>query len=85
MKLHSAPGTCGTAVHVMLEWIGLTHEVEHLDLACEISPTYHPNVSQSSRSMSPNVATRFHHGSHPERSDAIRLCSASGSPLLFQV
>ena len=41
-------------------------------LAGEISPTCHPNVSQSSRSMSPNVATQCHHGSHPERSDAIK-------------
>ncbi len=52
---------------------------------CRISPTYHPNFSQSSRSISLNVATQCHHGSHPERSDAIRPCWASWSPLLFRV
>ena len=40
MKLYSAPGTCGTAVHVILEWIGMPYEVEHLDFAGMKSPEY---------------------------------------------
>ncbi len=59
--------------------------VQRLPSVCRISPTYHPNFSQSSRSISLNVATQCHHGSHPERSDAIRPCWASWSPLLFRV
>lgn len=31
MKLYSAPGTCGTAIHIVLNWIGKPFEVEHLD------------------------------------------------------
>lgn len=31
MKLYSAPGTCATAMHIALEWIGEPYEVEHLD------------------------------------------------------
>ncbi|MEM6914486.1 MAG: glutathione S-transferase [Pseudomonadota bacterium] len=31
MKLYSAPGTCGTAMHIVLNWIGKPFEVEHLD------------------------------------------------------
>lgn len=31
MKLYSAPGTCATAMHIALEWIGDPYEVEHLD------------------------------------------------------
>lgn len=31
MKLYSAPGTCATAMHIALEWIGKPYEVEHLD------------------------------------------------------
>ena len=31
MKLYSAPGTCATAMHIALEWIGKPFEVEHLD------------------------------------------------------
>lgn len=40
MKLYSAPGTCGTAVHVILEWIGKPYEVEHLSFAGMKSPEY---------------------------------------------
>jgi len=40
MKLYSAPGTCGTAMHIVLEWIGKPYEVEHLDLAGMKSPEY---------------------------------------------
>ena len=32
MKLYSGPGTCATAMHSVLEWIGQPCEVEHLDL-----------------------------------------------------
>ena len=52
---------------------------------CRISPTYHPNFSQRSRSVPLKVATQYHHGGHPERSDAIRPCSAGWSPLPFPV
>ena len=52
---------------------------------CRISPTYHPNFSQRSRSVPLKVATQFHHGGHPERSDAIRPCSTGWSPLPFPV
>ena len=31
MKLYSAPGTCATAMHIVLEWIGKPYEVEQLD------------------------------------------------------
>lgn len=40
MKLYSAPGTCGTAMHIVLEWIGKQFEVEHLDFAGMKSPEY---------------------------------------------
>ena len=30
MKLYSAPGTCATAMHISLEWIGKPYEVQHL-------------------------------------------------------
>ena len=40
MKLYSAPGTCGTAMHIVLNWIGKDFEVEHLDLAGLKSPDY---------------------------------------------
>ncbi|MDE0212209.1 MAG: glutathione S-transferase family protein [Boseongicola sp.] len=40
MKLYSAPGTCATAMHIALEWIGKPYEVEHLDFAGMKSPGY---------------------------------------------
>ena len=40
MKLYSAPGTCATAMHIALEWIGRPYEVEHLDFAGMKSPDY---------------------------------------------
>ncbi|WP_170765030.1 glutathione S-transferase family protein [Ruegeria lacuscaerulensis] len=40
MKLCSAPGTCTTAVHITLEWIGQPYEVEHLDYAAMKTPAY---------------------------------------------
>jgi len=40
MKLYSAPGTCGTAMHIALEWIGKPYEVEHLDFGGMKSPEY---------------------------------------------
>ncbi len=40
MKLYSAPGTCGTAVHIALEWIGKPYEVEHLDFKAMKSDAY---------------------------------------------
>lgn len=40
MKLYSAPGTCATAMHIALEWIGKPYEVEHLDFAGMKSPEY---------------------------------------------
>lgn len=40
MKLYSAPGTCATAMHIVLEWIGKPYEVEHLDFAGMKSPEY---------------------------------------------
>ena len=40
MKLYSAPGTCGTAMHIVLNWIGKPFEVEHLDFAGMKSPEY---------------------------------------------
>lgn len=40
MKLYSAPGTCATAMHIALEWIGKPYEVEHLDFAGMKSPDY---------------------------------------------
>ena len=40
MKLYSAPGTCATAMHIALEWIGNPFEVEHLDFAGMKSPEY---------------------------------------------
>ena len=40
MKLYSAPGTCGTAMHIVLNWIGKDFEVEHLDFAGMKSPDY---------------------------------------------
>jgi len=40
MKLYSAPGTCATAMHIALEWIGKPYEVEHLDHAGMKSPEY---------------------------------------------
>ena len=33
MKLYSASGTCATAMHIALEWIGKPYEVEQLDFA----------------------------------------------------
>ncbi|MCP4382145.1 MAG: glutathione S-transferase family protein [Hyphomicrobiales bacterium] len=40
MKLYSAPGTCATAIHIALEWIGEAHEVEHVGLKTMKSPDY---------------------------------------------
>ena len=40
MELYSAPGTCGTAMHIVLNWIGRPFEVEHLDFAGMKSPDY---------------------------------------------
>lgn len=40
MKLYSAPGTCGTAMHIVLNWIGKPFEVEHLDFKRMKSPDY---------------------------------------------
>lgn len=40
MKLYSAPGTCATAMHIVLEWIGKPYEVEHLDFNGMKSPEY---------------------------------------------
>lgn len=40
MKLYSAPGTCATAIHIALNWIGKPFEVEHLDFAGMKSPEY---------------------------------------------
>lgn len=40
MKLYSAPGTCGTAMQIVLEWIGKSYDIEHLDLAGMKSPEY---------------------------------------------
>lgn len=31
MKLYSAPDTCATAMHIVLEWIGRPYDVEHPD------------------------------------------------------
>jgi glutathione S-transferase len=39
-KLYSAPGTCATAIHIVLEWIGKPYEVEHLDFAGMKSADY---------------------------------------------
>jgi glutathione S-transferase len=40
MKLYSAPGTCSTATHIALEWIGKPYEVEHLDHVAMKAPDY---------------------------------------------
>ncbi|MFT4999134.1 MAG: glutathione S-transferase [Planctomycetota bacterium] len=40
MKLYSAPGTCATAMHIALEWIGTPFEVEHLDFVGMKSSEY---------------------------------------------
>jgi glutathione S-transferase len=40
MKLYSAPGTCATAMHIALEWIGKPYEVEQLNFAAMKSPDY---------------------------------------------
>lgn len=40
MKLYSAPGTCATAMHIALNWIGKPYEVEQLDFAGMKSPEY---------------------------------------------
>ena len=40
MKLYSAPGTCGTAMHIVLNWIGKPFDVEHLDFAGMKSAEY---------------------------------------------
>lgn len=40
MKLYSAPGTCATAMHIAVEWIGAPYDVEHLDFAGMKSPDY---------------------------------------------
>lgn len=40
MKLYSAPGTCATAIHIALEWIGKPYEVEHLDMKQMKKPDY---------------------------------------------
>lgn len=40
MKLYSAPGTCSTAMHIALEWIGKPYEVDHLDHAAMKAPDY---------------------------------------------
>lgn len=40
MKLYSAPGTCATAMHIALEWIGKPYEVEHIDFATMKSEAY---------------------------------------------
>ncbi|SDR33510.1 glutathione S-transferase N-terminal domain-containing protein [Pseudovibrio sp. Tun.PSC04-5.I4] len=40
MKLYSAPGTCATAMHIVLEWIGAPYEVEQLDFAGMKSEAY---------------------------------------------
>lgn len=40
MKLYSASGTCGTAMHIVLEWIAKPYEVEHLDFAGMKSAQY---------------------------------------------
>ena len=40
MKLYSASGTCATAMHIALEWIGKPYEVENLDFAARKSAEY---------------------------------------------
>lgn len=40
MKLYSAPGTCATAMHIALEWIGKPYEVEHLNFGAMKAPEY---------------------------------------------
>jgi glutathione S-transferase len=40
MKLYSVPGTCATAMHIALEWIGKQYEVEQLDFAGMKSAEY---------------------------------------------
>ena len=40
MKLYSAAGTCATAMHIALEWIGKPYEVEHLDFMAMKSAEY---------------------------------------------
>ncbi|KZK88732.1 Glutathione S-transferase GST-4.5 [Pseudovibrio sp. W64] len=40
MKLYSAPGTCATAMHIALEWIGKPYEVEHVDFPTMKSEEY---------------------------------------------
>lgn len=40
MKLYSAPGTCATAIHIALEWIGKPYTVEHLSLKAMKDPEY---------------------------------------------
>lgn len=40
MKLYSAPDTCATAMHIVLEWIGKPYEVEHLDHVAMKSADY---------------------------------------------
>jgi len=40
MKLYSAPGTCATAIHIALEWIGQPYEVQHLSLKEMKTPEY---------------------------------------------
>jgi len=40
MKLYSAPGTCATAMHIALEWIGKPYEVVHLDFNGMKSASY---------------------------------------------
>lgn len=40
MKLYSAPGTCATAIHIALEWLGKPYDVEHLDMKQMKEPAY---------------------------------------------
>ena len=40
MKLYSAPGTCATAINIVLEWIDADYEVEHLNLQAMKEPEY---------------------------------------------
>ncbi len=40
MKLYSAPGTCATAMHIAMNWIGKPFTIEQPDFAAMKSPEY---------------------------------------------
>ena len=63
MELYSAPGTCATAMHITLEWIGKASEVKHHDFTSMKYAEYmKTNASGVVRTLAADPGVQKMHG-----------------------